>query len=106
MKGITVVDVGKNPEQTTFGTCELCFSYGVADNPYIVLELPDGTTHEVNTFMWDWGDYDEYRVDNIVDFSAWLSEQEFTEADIELIKGGWATPLLCELIDNYYWSRK
>ena len=106
MKGITVVDTGHNPEQTTFGTCELCFSYGVADNPYIVLELPDGTTHEVNTFMWDWGDYDEYRVDNIVDFSAWLSEQEFTEADIELIKGGWAAPLLCELIDNYNWSRK
>lgn len=106
MKGITVVDIGYNPEQTRFGTCELCFSYGVADNPYIVLKLPDGTTHEVNTFMWDWGDYNEYRVNNVVDFSAWLSEQEFTEADIELIKGGWATPLLCELIDNYNWSRE
>ena len=56
--------------------------------------------------MWDWGDYNDYHVDNIVDFSAWLSEQEFTEDEIELIKGGWATALLCELIDNYNWSRK
>ena len=56
--------------------------------------------------MWDWGDYDEYRVDNIVDFSACLSEYEFIEADIEFIKCGWGTSLLCELIDNYNWSRK
>ena len=68
MKGITVVDIGHNPEQTRFGKCEVCLSYSVANNAYIVLELPDGTTHEVNTFMWDWGDYEEYRVDDIVDF--------------------------------------
>ena len=27
MKGIKVIDVGSNPEETQFGTCELCFSY-------------------------------------------------------------------------------
>ena len=43
MKGIKVIDVGSNPEETQFGTCELCFSYGIADNPYMVLEFPDGT---------------------------------------------------------------
>ena len=43
MKGIKVIDVGSNPEETQFGTCELCFSFGVADNPYMVLEFPDGT---------------------------------------------------------------
>ena len=37
MKGIKVIDIGSNPEETQFGTCELCFSYGIADNPYMVV---------------------------------------------------------------------
>ena len=27
MKGIKVIDIGTNPEETQFGTCELCFSH-------------------------------------------------------------------------------
>ena len=38
MKGIKVIDVGSNPEETQFGTCELCFSYGTADNPWFFEE--------------------------------------------------------------------
>lgn len=30
MNGIKVIDVGGNPRRTQFGTCELCFSYGLA----------------------------------------------------------------------------
>ncbi|HGC9153547.1 TPA: hypothetical protein ACG50O_000780 [Streptococcus agalactiae] len=44
-KGYKVVDVGSNHEyDVTFGTCEVCMSYGnEVDNPYIVIEKPDGT---------------------------------------------------------------
>ena len=86
MKGIKVIDVGSNPEETQFGTCELCFSYGIADNPYMVLEFPDGTQVTHNTYNWDWGDYFETTVDNVVDFSAWLSEQELSDDFVEALK--------------------
>ena len=39
MKVIKVIDVGTNQEEVEFGTCELCFRYGMADNPYMVLEF-------------------------------------------------------------------
>lgn len=100
MKGIKVIDIGTNPEETQFGTCELCFSYGVADNPYMVLEFPDGTQTTHETFYWDWGDYWEDNVDNVVDFSAWLSERDLTDEEVEYLKGT-GTHVLFELIYEY-----
>ncbi len=100
MKGIKVIDVGCNPEETQFGTCELCFSYGIADNPYIVLEFPDGTQVTLETYHWDWGDYYETTVDNVVDFSAWLSEQELFDDFVEELKNG-DKHLLILLINEY-----
>ena len=100
MKGIKVIDVGINPEETRFGTCELCFSYGIADNPYMVLESPDGTHVTHNTYSWDWGDYFETSVDNVVDLSAWLSEQELSDGDVEDLKSG-DKHVLLSLIDEY-----
>ena len=104
MKGIKVIDVGSKPEETQFGTCELCFSYGIADNPYMVLEFPDGTQVTLETYYWDWGDYCESRVDNVVDFSAWLSEQELTDEDVEVFKSGDGKYVLIRLIQEYNWQ--
>ena len=100
MKGIKVIDIGSNPEETQFGTCELCFSYGIADNPYMVLEFPDGTQVTLDTYYWDWGDYFEASVDNVVDFSAWLSEQELSDEDVEALKNDGKYALI-RLIDEY-----
>ena len=100
MKGIKVIDVGSNPEETQFGTCELCFSFGIADNPYMVLEFPDGTKVTQETYYWDWGEYFESRVDNVVDFSAWLSEQELSDDDVEALKND-GKQVLFLLIDEY-----
>lgn len=100
MKGIKVIDIGSNPEETQFGTCELCFSYGIADNPYMVLEFPDGTQATVETYHWDWGDYYESTVDNVVDFSAWLSEQELSDEEVEDLKSDGEYTLI-ELINEY-----
>jgi hypothetical protein len=100
MKGIKVIDVGSNPEETQFGTCELCFSYGVADNPYMVLEFPDGTQVTCKTHCWDWGDYFETTVGNVIDFSAWLSEQELSDVEVEALKNDGCYTLI-RLIDEY-----
>ena len=103
MKGIKVIDVGSNPEETQFGTCELCFSYGVADNPYMVLEFPDGTQVTLDIYYWGWGDCFESTVDNVVDFSAWLSEQELSDDDVEVLKNDGKYTLI-ELINEYNWQ--
>ena len=103
MKGIKVIDIGSNPEETQFGTCELCFSYDVADNPYMVLEFPDGTQVKHETYNWDWGDYYETTVDNVVDFSAWLSEQELSEERVKALKNDGKHALI-RLITEYNWK--
>ena len=103
MKGIKVIDVGSNPKEAQFGTCELCFSYSVADNPYMVLEFPAGTQVTVDTHCWDWGDYFETTVDNVVDFSAWLSEQELTEERVKALKNDGKYTLI-ELMNEYNWQ--
>ena len=100
MKGIKVIDIGSNPEETQFGTCELCFSFGIADNPYMVLEFPDGMQVTVDTYYWDWGDCFESTVDNVVDFSAWLSEQELSDEDVEALRND-GKQVLFLLIDEY-----
>ena len=103
MKGIKVIDVGSNPEETQFGTCEVCLSYGTADNPYMVLEFPDGTQVKCDTYYRDWGDYFETTVDNVVDFSAWLSEQELSDDDVEELKNNNKYTLI-GLINDYNWQ--
>ena len=55
-------------------------------------------THD--TYFWDWGDCFEYRVANVVDFSAWLSEQEFSDEDVEALKND-GKHVLIRLIDEF-----
>ena len=100
MKGIKVIDVGSNPGETKFGTCELCFSFGTADNPYMVLEFTDGTQVKCETYDLSWGNYFETTVDNVVDFSAWLSEQELSEERVKALKNNNKYTLI-RLIDEY-----
>ena len=45
-------------------------------------------------------DYYESTVDNIVDFSAWLSEQDLSDEDIEALKHD-GKQVLILLIDEY-----
>ena len=88
MKGIKVIDVGSNPEEEVeFGKRGLCFSHVIRDYPYMVLEFPDGKKVRYDTYYYgSWGDYFESTVDNVVDFSAWLSEQELSDDDVEALK--------------------
>ena len=81
MKGIKVIDVGSNPkDDVTFGTCEICLSYGnEADNPYMVLEFPDGTAEKeqiTTSAVNDW------ILDNQYDFiKAWIDGYEIEKEE-------------------------
>ena len=108
MKGIKVIDVGTNPEyDVEFGTCEVCLSYGnEVDNPYMVLEFPDGTQATVDTYYWTGGYYRESKINNVVDFSAWLSEQDLSDDVVKALKGvGYiSNHALTKLIDEYNYN--
>ena len=102
MKGVKVIEVGSNPEEEVeFGKRGLCFSYVTLDYPYMVLEFPDGTQIKQETYYWGWGDYWEFSVDNVVDFSAWLSEEDLFDEDFEALKNGDGQHLLISLIEEY-----
>ena len=67
------------------------------------LEFPDGTQVKCETYHWSWGDYFEFTVANVVGFSAWLSEQELSDEEVEDLKNdGYYT--LIELINEYNWE--
>lgn len=98
-KGYKVIDIGNEPEDdVTFGTCEFCLSYGnEVDNPYVVIEKPDGTTKDVPIYYWVWGSYVEYYIDNVVKFSAFLADQDIDDEEFERD----STAVIINLINEY-----
>lgn len=103
MKGLKVIDAGVNPEYgATFGTCEFCYWTGDVANPWMELEFPDGTTRKIDTYYWEWGEYEEAPNVNVVDFSAWLQEQELDQDALEQgILEEFGTHQLMNLIESY-----
>ena len=62
-----------------FGTCDLCMSTGYAAQPTYIFEDENGIRTEVEGYYWSWGDYDEINVNNVIDFAAWVAEQDFSD---------------------------
>ena len=60
------------------GTCELCFSTAEYDDGYLVLEDENFQLELSDDPYSDdlYDDYDNIVIDNLVDFSAWLSQQD------------------------------
>lgn len=72
-----VIDVETDYEEVVTGTCELCMSTACINVGQLILEDENGTEVYIPLFMsLGWGDYDELYIDNVVDFSAWLQEQD------------------------------
>lgn len=65
----------------TFGTCDLCMSYGhtVEQPTYYFKDVATGDIHVIDGYWWSWGDYDDITVDNVIDFADWISQQDFEE---------------------------
>ena len=69
----------------TFGTCELCMSYGhtVEQPTYIFEDVATKETHIIDGYWWSWGDYDDITVDNVIAFAYWISQQDFEDSKWE-----------------------
>lgn len=94
-----VVDyISNEATEETTGTCEMCFGMSVQNNDVIVIEDEKGTRMEVVLNEWSWGDLTNYYIDNIIEFSDWLSKQELDSGidDLDVLS----------LIDSYYDERE
>ena len=79
---IKLIDVKREPQEVTFGTCELCMYTGFADEPVLIFEV-DGKQIEVDGYYWDWGDYEEIPKVNVIVLAEYVSKIEFPE-DVNL----------------------
>lgn len=97
---LKLIDVEDHGEEVTFGTCDLCMSEGWADNPVFIFEKEDGTRFDVDGYVWDWGDYFELYVDNVINFAAFVASKDFKpDFDQEINAKGWNN------WDGYGWLR-
>lgn len=82
-------------EQT--GTCEICFGTAYVENGFITVKDEEGIRTVIDLTYWDWGDYDTIYIDNVVNFSAWLQEQEVEPISKDTNLWSW----LDELVKKY-----
>lgn len=71
------------PQETTFGTCELCMHTGTATNPVYTMEFKDTDTgkefvRDVEGYFWSWGDYFTVYISNVIAFGDWLESNHIT----------------------------
>lgn len=79
-----VIALESDYEEVETGTCELCMGTDYIDCGSLILEDENGQKVDIPlSFYCGWGMYDELYIDNVVDFSAWLQEQ-----DIEPLQDG------------------
>lgn len=97
-----VIDYVSNVEEVEFGTCELCFHTGYAEQGYLVIEDELGKKEDIPLCEWDWGDCYEIYIDNVVDFSHWLSQKN--EPPLEEIDNLFSW--LSNLVSDYHEEKR
>lgn len=71
-----VVEYMSDIQEEQTGTCELCFGTAMVENGSITVEDENGKATKIFLTWWSWGDFFTIYIDNVVNFSAWLQEQE------------------------------
>lgn len=51
-------------------------------DPIFVFSDELGKHFEVEGYDWNWGDYDEVEIDNVIDFAAFIGNREYTNEQI------------------------
>lgn len=97
-----VIDYVSKVEEVEFGTCELCFHTGYAEQGYLVIEDELGKKEDIPLYEWDWGDCYEIYIDNVVDFSHWLSQRN--EPPLEEIDNLFSW--LSNLVSDYHEEKR
>ncbi|EHH1613244.1 TPA: hypothetical protein I0H29_RS11735 [Enterococcus faecalis] len=91
---LKLINVETNPHEEETGSCELCMSIEMVNEPVFIFEKENGEIVRIEAFLWDWGHYDEELVENVVDFAAYISEQEFDED--QQLHYSWLSNLISE----------
>lgn len=92
-----VVSLDSDYQECQTGTCELCFGTAWVEEGTITVEDETGKQTEIYLTQWDWGDYYTIDIDNVVNFSAWLQEQDVEPCD-KYDEFSW----LNNLVEGYY----
>lgn len=92
-----VVDLYSDYQEETTGTCELCFGTAYVENGYITLEDGNGKQYEIALTVWDWGDFDTIYIDNVINFSAWLQNQDLEPITEDTYDWSW----LANIVEKY-----
>lgn len=80
----------EDPQESTFGTCEICMHTGTAENPMYTMEFTDTETgeksvHDVEGYFWSWGDYFTVSISNVITFGDWLEDNHITVASDRMV---------------------
>lgn len=109
----------EHSDDVEYGTCELCMHTGPGSFTTITLEDYNGR-YDLDLFFWCWGDLFEISIDNLANFSVFLSKFHFDNdyrldyADLDTLASGyksWAAGDLegfAEWVDDcmpeyFYW---
>ena len=74
-----ITEMNSNYQEVQVGTCELCFSTTTADVGALTLEDETGKTIDVPISVYNYDEYKHIGINNVVEFSAWLQEQDIPE---------------------------
>lgn len=80
---VRLLEYHEEPQETTFGTCDLCMHTGTARNPVYTMEFKDTDTgkefvRDVEGYCWSWGDYFTVNISNVIAFGDWLENNHIT----------------------------
>lgn len=93
-----VVEYMSDIQEEQTGTCELCFGTAIVENGSITVEDENGKATKIFLTWWSWGDFLTIYIDNVVNFSAWLQEQEVEPISKDTNLWSW----LNKIVAKYY----
>jgi hypothetical protein len=93
-----VVEYMSDIQEEQTGTCELCFGTAIVENGSITVEDENGKATKIFLTWWSWGDFFTIYIDNVVNFSAWLQEQEVEPISKDTNLWSW----LNKIVAKYY----
>lgn len=93
-----VVEYMSDIQEEQTGTYELCFGTAIVENGSITVEDENGKATKIFLTWWSWGDFFTIYIDNVVNFSAWLQEQEVEPISKDTNLWSW----LNKIVAKYY----
>lgn len=93
-----VIEYMSDIQEEQTGTCELCFGTAIVENGSITVEDENGKATKIFLTWWSWGDFFTIYIDNVVNFSAWLQEQEVEPISKDTNLWSW----LNKIVAKYY----